>query len=149
MNVLKARTVVLVVATLAFVASAFAQPGYTETQKRIQLLAVKNFRHSLQSDINGVVEGTLYDIVLYKKYYPGLDYNGIVDQLNDLAVTSRVPQVRYKAHLASMYFSGADRFNIVPAQDVWDQDSVFRQIAEQLEKDLLSSNLAGTTTSAK
>lgn len=145
----KTRTMFLVVATLALGASAFAQPGAVERQKRLQTLTMENFRYALKSDIQGVVEGTIFDVVVYRKYYPQLDYNGIVDRLNDLAVEGKVPQVRYKAHLASMYFSAGGQINIVPAQDPWDQDSVFRQIAEQLEKNLLSSNLAGTTTSAR
>lgn len=149
MNNHKARNVFLVVATLALGASAFAQPGTVERQKRLQNLTMKNFHHSLQSDVEGVVEGTIYDVVLYKKYFPDLDYEGIVDRLNDLAVSNKVPLVRYKAHLASMYFSAGEQINVVPAQDPWDQDALFRQIAEQLEKNLLSSNLAGTTTSAR
>jgi hypothetical protein len=145
----KVRNVFLVVATLALGVSAFAQPGTVERQKRLQILTMKNFQHSLESNYEGVLTGTIFDVVLYKKYYPDLNYDGIVDRLNELAVSSKVPQVRYKAHLASMYFSAAEKINLVPAQDPWDQDEIFRQIAEQLEKDLLRSKLAGTTTSAR
>ncbi len=145
----KARTLFLVVATFVFVTSAFAQPGAVERQKSLQTLTMENFRHSLTSKYQGVVEGTIFDVVLYRKDYPQLDYDKIIDRLNDLAVTSKVPLVRYKAHLASMYFSAVDQINLVPAQDPWDQDAMFRQIAEQLEKNLLSSNLAGPTTSAR
>jgi hypothetical protein len=145
----KARNMFLVVATLAFAASAFAQPGTVEKQQHYQALAMNNFRHALKSDIQGVVEGTIFDVVVYKKYYPELDYNGILERLNDLAVESKEPLVRYKAHLASMYLTSGEQIAIVPAKDPWDQDAVFRQIAEQLEKNLLSSNLAGPTTSAR
>jgi hypothetical protein len=145
----KARNVFLVVATLVFVASAFAQPGTVERQQHFQALTMKNFRYALKSDIQGVVEGTIFDVVVYKKYYPELDYSGILDRLNDLAVEGKAPLVRYKAHLASMYLTSGEQINIVPAKDTWDQDAVFRQIAEQLEKNLLSSDLSGTTTSAR
>ena len=145
----KTRNVFLVVATLALGVSAFAQPGTVERQKHLQTLTMENFRHSLKSDYQGVVEGTIFDVVLYKKYFPDLNYSGIVDRLNGLAVEGKVPQVRYKAHLASMYFSAGQQINIAPVQDPGDQDAVFRQIAEQLEKNFLSSNLAGTTTSAR
>lgn len=143
------RNVFLVVATLALGASAFAQPGTVERQKRLQDLTMENFRYGLKSDVQGVVEGILYDVVLYKKYYPDLDYNGIVNRLNDLAVSGKTPQIRYKAHLASMFFSAVDHISVEPSENPYDQDAVFRQIAEQLEKSLLSSNLEGTTPSTR
>ena len=143
------RNVFLVVATLALGASAFAQPGTVERQKRLQDLTMENFRYALKSDVQGVVEGILYDVVLYKKYYPDLDYNGIVNRLNDLAVSGKTPQIRYKAHLASMFFSAVDHISVEPSENPYDQDAVFRQIAEQLEKSLLSSNLEGTTPSTR
>jgi len=149
MKSLKTRVVFLVVATLAFGVSAIAQPGTAERRGRLLALTMKNFQYSLGSEYTGVVEGTIYDIVLYKKYHPELDYNAIVDRLNDLAVSGKSPQIRYKAHLASMYFSGTEQISVIPSQDPLDQDAIFRQIADQLEKSLLSSNLAGSLTPSR
>ena len=149
MKIFKIRNIVLLVATLAFGASAIAQPGTVESQAHFQKLTMMNFRQSLRSDIPGVVEGTIFDVVLYRKYYPSLDYDGIVDRLNDLAVSSKIPSVRYKAHLASMYFSYNGQINVEQDRDPWNQDAIFRQISDQLEKDLLSANTPGSAASTR
>ena len=149
MNVPKARYVFMVVATLTLAANAFAGEGLTQSEKHIQTLTMKNFRQSLNSDIQGVVEGIMFDVVLYKKKYPTLDYNAIIDRLNNLAVKGEVPLVRYKAHLASMYLSYGKQFDIVPVHESGNDEDVFKQIAEQLEKNLLSANLSGSTESTR
>lgn len=145
----KVRTIVLVVATLALWASAIAQPGSGERQKQFQSRVIENFRASLTSDIQGVVEWTILDVVVYKKYFPTLDYNGIVDRLNRLAATSKIPLVSYKAYLASMYLSHGDKIDIVPSKEPEQEAGVFKQIAEQLEKNLLTSNIPAGTMSSR
>jgi hypothetical protein len=149
MNKPKARFVLLIVATLALAATAFAQPGDVDRHKRIQTLTMENFRSSLTSDIQGVVEWTILDVVVYKKYYPDLDYDRIVPRLNHLAETSKVPLVSYKAHLASMYLSYGEKIALEVPRALENEEDVFKQIAEQLEKNLLSANLSGSTASTR
>jgi methyltransferase-like protein len=145
----KARFVLLIVATLALAATAFAQPGDVDRHKRFQALTMENFRSSLTSDIQGVVEWTILDVVVYKKYYPDLDYDRIIPRLNHLAEASKVPMVSYKAYLASMYLSHGDKIALEVPSGIENEENVFKQIAEQLEKNLLSANLSGNTASAR
>ena len=141
--------VVLMIAMFALGAVSLAGPNDSAVQNRIVNLSMKNFHYSLKSDIPGVVEGTIADVVIFKKLYPNLDFDGIKDRLNELAETSTVPVISYKAHLASIYLSHPAQFQVVPKDEPEGQNDVFRQITNQLEKTLLSSNLARTTASAR
>ena len=149
MNVPKARNIFLVVATLAFGASAFAQPGSAEKSQHFQRLVMENFRQSLKSEYQGVVEWTILDVVVYKSKYPDLDYDGILDRLNQLVESSKVPSVGYKAYLAGMYLSHGEKIEIVQPQELENEEGVFKQIAEQLEKNFLTTTLQGGTVSTR
>ncbi len=129
---------VLTIAMVAFITTTSAGPIDSTVQSRIVSLSMKNFRLSLKSDIPGVVEGTISDVVVFKKLYPDLDFDGIVDRLNEVAETSKVPVISYKAHLASMYLAHPAQFEIVvPNENPERQDDVFRQIMNQLQKQLV------------
>ncbi len=129
--------IVLLVVVVAFGAIAVAGPNDTAVHNRIVDLSMKNFRQSLKSDIPGVVEGTIADVVIFKKLYPNLDFDGIVNRLNEVAETSKVPVISYKAHLASIYLAHPAQFEIVPDENSEQQDDVFRQLASQLQKQLV------------
>ena len=100
---------------------------------------IRIFPESLNSNIPGIVESTIYNIVVLKKYYPSGDYDHIIDMLNRISDQYPEPSIRYKAHLASMYLSMS---NIVvhPLMKVEDHGYIFKQIADQLENKLLVSN---------
>jgi hypothetical protein len=149
MSVPKVRGIVLAVATLALVASAFAQPGNALTSKHFQGLVMENFRQSLRSDYQGVVEWTILDVVVYKSKYPDLNYDGILDRLNRLAESNKVPSVSYKAYLAGMYLTHPEKIEIVESHNIETEEGIFRQIAQQLEKNLLSSNIEGGTVTTR
>ncbi len=142
------NVVVLMIALCAFGAIAVAGPIDSAVQTRIVNLSMKNFRYSLKSDIPGVVEGTITDVVIFKKLYPNLDFDGIVDRLNEVAETSKVPVISYKAHLASIYLTHPAQFEIVPAERSGQQDDVFRQIANQLAKQLVETTASNTAMSS-
>lgn len=144
MKQFKGRMIVLAIAVFAFSAIAAARPDDTTTRNRIVNLSMQNFRQSLKSDIPGVVEGTILDVVVFKKFYPNLDFDGIADRVNDVAESSKVPVISYKAHLASIYLAHPAQFEIVPNTDPEKQDDVFTQIANQLQKQLTASGIAGT-----
>lgn len=149
MKKLKNHLPVLIIAMLTLSATSYARPADAETHQRIVNLSMKNFRYSLKSDIRGIVEGTILDVVVFKKFYPALDFDAIAERLNDVAQSSKVPVVSYKAHLASIYLAYAGQFEIVPNVDPEKQDDVFTQIADQLEKKLGAQSNAGNTMSSR
>ena len=103
-------------------------------------LVVKNIVSSLNNDINGVVEATIYNSIFLVKYYPEANVNEVLDELNDLAVNSNVPVIKYKAQLAALYLSNYETSDLDLAAFKGDQAKLFRHISEMLESNLLASN---------
>lgn len=97
------------------------------------------FPGSLKSSVPGIVESTIYNVVVLKKYYPSGNYDQIMDRLNRLSEDYPDPSIRYKAHLASMYLT-LNNIVVHPMSNVEDHGYIFKQIAEQLESKLLVSN---------
>jgi hypothetical protein len=95
---------------------------------------------SLDSDIPGIVESSIYNAIIIKNYYPSADYSRIIEKLNEIAEVNPDPSMRVKAHLASIYISSSDIITIEPKNNVFDHEYIYRQITEQLDKKLLVSN---------
>jgi len=130
------------IAAVAITVNASAQTA-VETPKmdKVRLKkALDNFRSSLRSDYSGIVEGTLYNIVVFKKYYPELDYSPLLSILNKSTLTNEDAALRYKAHLAAMYLSAETGVDVSPVSQPTDHEYIFRQIAQQLEKKFLVTN---------
>jgi len=142
MTLLTMKKAVLTVAALAITINASAQtPAVSaQQQKARQEKVIQNFRTSLKSDYTGIVEGTIYNIVVYKKYYPELDYSSVLTMLHQSSQENEDASLRFKAHLAAMYLSTDSGIEITPVSRPSDHEYIFRQIAEQLEKKLLVTN---------
>lgn len=134
------KAVVVVLALLTLSISVFAQPNKARYSDKVLEQGLKVFPTSLQSDYQGIVESTIYNVVLLKNYFPNANYKTIVDELNSVAQGNDNPVIRYKAHLASMYLTYGSNIEITPTESGYDPEKIFRQIAEQLEKKLLVSN---------
>ncbi len=127
-------------AVTAFSANIFAKDS-TETKAKINYQrALEIFRSSLESRIPGIVEGSIYNVVLLKKYYPNADYSNVIDELNKIAEDYPVASIRYKAHLATMYLTMSNGIEVEPRRNVYEHEYLFKQIADQLESKLLVSN---------
>lgn len=134
-STLRYGLIVIVLAGL-FSANAFAQdPDWTARAKK----AYEVCSSSLNSDIPGIVESSIYNAILIKKYYPGANYSSIISKLNRIAEDNADPSIRFKAHLASIYLTFTDGISIKPKHDTFDHEYLFRQIADQLESKLLVS----------
>jgi hypothetical protein len=142
MTLRTAKKAVITIAALAITINASAQTptdvikyGKVKQEKIIQ-----NFTSSMKSSYPGIVEGTIYNIVIFKKYYPELDFSAVLPLLNESAQNSEDASLRFKAHLASMYLTNEPGVEITPVSRPSDHEYIFRQIAEQLEKKFLVSN---------
>jgi hypothetical protein len=139
-----AKTAASILAAFAITvtASASAQTPVDNINlpKVRQEQVLEMFRTSLKSDYQGVVEGTIYNIVIFKKYYPELDYSQLLTMLYQNTKDNDDAALRFKAHLAAMYLSDDTGITIVPVAHPSDHEYIFRQIAEQLEKKLLVTN---------
>ncbi len=95
---------------------------------------------SLNSDIPGIVESTIYNIILIKKYYPSADYSSIIKKLDKIAETNSDPSIRFKAHLASIYLGFSDVIHVQPMENVYSHEYIYKQITKQLGNELLVSS---------
>jgi len=98
----------------------------------------KEFEYSLQSDIPGIVESTIYTVVLYKNLFPALNYSHLQEELDQVARANNDVSIGYKARLASTYLNYSNNIIITPVSPATDHEYLFRQIAEQLEQKLLA-----------
>ena len=131
---------VIIISVLTLSTAVFAQPAeHIYGQKTLEL-GLKAFPVYLKSDYQGIVECTIYNIVVLRRYFPNADYNSLVEELNKVAQENTSPSIRYKAHLASMYLTLGGNIKVTVAKTAYDHEKVFRQIADQLEKQLLVSN---------
>lgn len=95
------------------------------------------FDGSLRSDIPGIVESTIYNLVEYKSYFPDRDYSRFVRELNDLSRSETDSTIAYKASLASMYLAYGSRIEDKSVFSPYEHETAFEQVADQLAKKFL------------
>jgi hypothetical protein len=137
MRVKYLTTVIVALIVLAVTVSIDAHPNYSEKSRPDIEKAFKFFPSSLKSEIPGIVESTIYNVVVYKKYFPEKNYDKIVNALNVVARENSDPAIRYKAYLAATYLNSASKVDIKPESPAEEHEYIFIQIADQLEKNLL------------
>jgi hypothetical protein len=128
-------------AVLIFAFTGSAQTNGTESRSLNHERTFKVFETSLQSDIPGIVESTIYTVVLYKNRFPDLDYSRLGNELDEVARDNKDVAISYKARLASMYLTYSSNIQITPVSPAVDHEYLFRQIAEQLEQKLLAAHI--------
>jgi hypothetical protein len=126
---------------LIIVSGAVAQPEAAESKGMKPELVMKNFENSLQwNDYPGIVESTVYNIVIYKNRFPGLDYSELAESLQRVAEDSKDLAISYKAQLAYIYLNNSSKIGLTLDQTLPSDEYVFKQISEQLEEKLLASH---------
>ena len=142
-NIIK-LTAILFTAVLVFSFSTYGQNDDMSAPKNsILVKAYKMCPASLDSDVQGIVESSIYNIILLKKFYPSADYSDIIDKLNEISEKNVNPSIRFKAHLASMYLSFSNLINVQPKKFQkyeFDPEYIYKQITNQLESKLFVSN---------
>ena len=144
MRIIYATMLTVLFAVLLISADANAQGDKAEDVKAVDetVMAQRAFKiipTSLESEIPGIVESTIYNTVVTKKYFPRGDYSGIIRKLNEIGEKDPDPSIRYKAHLASIYLNFSGMIDVKVKHNVFDHEYIFRQIADQLENQLLVS----------
>lgn len=103
----------------------------------------KNYLHALQSSNEGVVESTIYNILMLKLKFPNREIGEIKDELKQLAMEGNEQSVRYKAYIA-MNFIGEVQWlsqykEVAFLLESSDQEQLFRILADELKKGYLTS----------
>ncbi|HTR80108.1 MAG TPA: hypothetical protein VMM58_00670 [Bacteroidota bacterium] len=136
------KTIAAVVAfALLGVSGAMAHPDRVDKVPSNQALVLKNFEYSLQrDDFPGIVESTIYNVVIYKNLYPDLDYSRLASMLQRVSKDNLDSSISYKAHLANMYLSYGSTINLMLEHAPSNHEYIFKQISEQLEQKFLASH---------
>lgn len=131
---------ILIFSIIILSTNSFAQPNLDHCSPQILKLGLKVIPVNLDSKIPGIIESSIYDVVLLKYYFPNQDFSNISDQLNYIAKKNVNPSIRYKAQLASIYLNDTNNIQIIPNTQTYEHDYLFRQIADQLTNKFLVSS---------
>ncbi len=129
--------VLVMFAVLAITSTNFGEQKKNALNKQVIENALREFPNSLKIGVPGIIESTIYNIVLVKKYFPDEDYNNVIKALSKVAQSSDDPSLKFKAHLALIYLTYGSDIELKPIRDTYDHEYIFKQISEQLEKKLL------------
>lgn len=135
------RAATTLAAILVFAFTATSQTSEFEGRTYSHQRNFKEFQYSLESDIPGIVESTIYTVVEYKNLFRDLDYSRLQSELDQVARDNKDVAISYKARLASMYLTYSANIQITPVSPALDHEYLFRQIAEQLEQKLLAAHI--------
>jgi hypothetical protein len=139
---MKSRTVLGIAAlviALTFNATASAQPDESSYVKYDFLKLMKSFDASLRSDVPGIVESTIYNLVEYKSFFPGREYSRVIQTLSDISRNSTDSTIAYKAALAAMYLTYGSRVENVAVFTPYDHETAFKTVSDQLARKFLLS----------
>lgn len=103
-------------------------------------LVTENLVESLNHDIDGVVEASIYNSLFLTKYYPDADMDEVLEELNEIAVESENPALRYKAQLAVLYLTNYGNENLNLENYKKSQSELFKMISEKLQSALLAAS---------
>ena len=125
---------VFVTLLLASVVVSFAKsPEKTEE-------VTKNLVRSLEHDVDGVVEASIYNSLFLQKYYPEANMKKVINKLNEVAENSSNPSIQYKAQLASLYLSNYSSNDLSLDEYKGESEKLFQKISDELTTKLLVSN---------
>lgn len=72
----------------------------------------RSLLYGLSSDVNGVVEATLFNAISFKALYPEFESEQVNARVTEFALNGNTHVVRYKAHLTLSYLKDKESFNV-------------------------------------
>ncbi len=139
---MKSRTVLVSAAlavALSVAVTANAQPEEGRYARYDFQKLMKAFDASLHSDVPGIVESTIYNLVQYKSFFPDREYSRLVQALSDVARSSGDSTIAYKASLAGMYLSYGTKMDDNSVFSPYNHETAFKVAADQLVRKFLLS----------
>jgi hypothetical protein len=130
MRITKAALMVVIL----FSANLFAKSNPAEKR------CVDQIQSALTSENQGVVESAIFVSLSLKNYFPEVNFGKVVNKLNDLVADGGTPVIKYKAQLASLYFSYPALFSDIKINTKENPDTYFKMISERLVNNSLASN---------
>jgi hypothetical protein len=130
MRITKAALMVV----LLFSANLFASSNPAEKK------CVDQIQSALKSENQGVVESAIFISLSLKNYFPESNYGKVINKLNDLVADGITPVIKYKAQLASLYYSYPNLFSDIKVDTKENAETYFKMISERLVNNSLASN---------
>lgn len=104
----------------------------------------KSALFGLSSDVRGIIESTLYNVVDYKVKYPAFESEEMVQRISEIAHEGESHTLRYKAYLALSYYQNQDEFGtqeeLLSMLDNTNQDRIFYYLQNQVQSGQFTSN---------
>ncbi len=119
---------------LLFSANLFAKS--IPAEKRF----VDQIQSALKSENEGVVESAIFLSLALKDISNDAGLKKVVNKLNDLVTDGTTPVIKYKAQLASLYYSYPALFSDIKVNTKENPDTYFKMISDRLVKTSLASN---------
>ncbi len=126
---------------LALAGSAAGQGVTTSPTLQNHRKMVTILESALHSDIEGIVEGSIYDAIQYKSYYPDRDFSRLISDLNSISESSNDSAISYKAQVASMYLRYGSSLDNKTSFSPDNHERAFQLASDQLTKKFLLSNV--------
>jgi hypothetical protein len=120
----------------ALSSTVFAQKP--EATKTFKDRAVKNLVSGMENNLPAVVESSLFVSLELKDRFPNENYEKLLSKFNELANTGSTLPIRYKAQLASLYYTYHNLFKDEQVISKDDPDQSFRIIAQKIETNTLA-----------
>ena len=119
----------VVVFSLTITAEAISQNNLSE--ERSERLEQSLF-YGLSSDVNGVIESTLFNMLNYKIVYPGFHSVKVVGKAEQIAEVTTSESISSKAKLVIYFYQNRERFpdseNLIAELDHMDQARIFEYL---------------------
>jgi hypothetical protein len=95
--------------------------------------------YGLSSDVNGVIDATLFNAIHYKVEFPEFTSERLKERVYDLAVNADTHTLRFKAYLTLNYYMNQDEFeapeNLAGFIDNRDKNRIFYQLQSEIQEE--------------
>ncbi|NBC26445.1 MAG: hypothetical protein GVY08_06265 [Bacteroidetes bacterium] len=100
--------------------------------------------YGLESNVNGVLESTMFNIIAFKTMNPAFDSDKVVEQIREVAIENDSHVIRYKALLTLSYLTDQESFGVtsqlMPLIKSNDANGAFRVLVDSIqEKQIVES----------
>ena len=120
------------------VAGEFYEPG-TRPELNIKR-TVLNYKHCLESPIQGILEESLGHVILMRLIFPEADLTPLKDAITRLATEGPTCCIRYRASLAAVVFDSPGTFASVTCVPYASANELFSNVAARAQVMLLTDN---------
>ncbi len=155
---MKALQVVTIIVTLTLVLFTSLQAQAKEVMKSDSTIVTEQVNndklfeqfetgllYGLSSNVQGVIESSIYNAVNYKIAYPEFKSVKVLEELNRVALEGDNHSVRYRAYLALAYYKNQSEFDnpdtLLSLLDHSYQDGIFFYLQETIRGDKFTSNM--------